>query len=84
MLSGGGSLDENSDYNFEANSWYNSESDSLGDSKGDSERNSELISTSIGMYNVNERIKLFYGDKSGISIESKVGEGTTVFLKIYV
>lgn len=43
----------------------------------------EKNSNSIGMYNVNERIKLFYGEKSGISIESKVGEGTTVFLKIY-
>lgn len=31
-----------------------------------------------GLYNVNERIRLNFGDKYGISIESVYGEGTTV------
>lgn len=42
----------------------------------------ENISTSIGMVNVNQRIKLFYGDKYGISIESKEEEGTTVTIHV--
>lgn len=37
---------------------------------------------SIGMANVNSRIKLFYGQKYGISIQSEPGEGTSVILKI--
>lgn len=32
----------------------------------------------IGLFNVNQRIKLIYGDKFGLSIESAVGKGTTV------
>ena len=39
-------------------------------------------STSIGMANVNSRIKLFYGEKYGITIESEPGEGTSVTLRI--
>lgn len=35
---------------------------------------------SIGLYNVSERIKLYYGDDYGIDIESELGEGTTVTL----
>lgn len=32
----------------------------------------------IGLFNVNQRIKLIYGDKFGLSIESAEGSGTTV------
>ncbi len=32
----------------------------------------------IGLFNVNQRIKLIYGDKYGLSIESAVGKGTAV------
>jgi len=46
-------------------------------------KNPEQYSNSIGMINVNTRIKLFYGEKSGVSIESCLGQGTTVFIKIY-
>ena len=46
------------------------------------EPDSQNNSTSIGMANVNSRIKLFYGQKYGISIQSEVGEGTTVTLRI--
>ena len=40
----------------------------------------EDASTSIGIENVNSRIKLFYGNEYGMKIESKIGEGTTVTL----
>lgn len=36
----------------------------------------------IGLRNVNERIRLHYGDGSSLSVDSKLGEGTTVTLKI--
>lgn len=45
----------------------------------DFDKNSEK---SIGLSNVNQRIKLYYGDKYGIKIYSEVNEGTKVFLKI--
>ena len=37
-----------------------------------------------GIRNINERIKLFYGDKYGLSYQSICGEGTTVIIKIPV
>lgn len=38
--------------------------------------------TSIGIYNINARMKMLYGKENGVSIKSKVGEGTTVYLTI--
>lgn len=38
--------------------------------------------TSIGIYNVNSRIHMFYGKGSGLSIESDFGQGTTVTLRL--
>jgi two-component system sensor histidine kinase YesM len=38
--------------------------------------------TSIGLKNVNQRIKLLYGEKYGISIESQVNLGTTVTIEL--
>ena len=35
-----------------------------------------------GLYNVNERIKLNFGDEYGISLTSKFGEGTTVSIRL--
>ncbi|WP_026518132.1 sensor histidine kinase [Butyrivibrio sp. MC2021] len=35
-----------------------------------------------GLYNVNERIRLNYGDEYGISIESTKGEGTCVMIRL--
>lgn len=35
---------------------------------------------SIGMINVNQRIKIYYGRQYGLSIESELGKGTTVTL----
>ncbi|MCR4735668.1 MAG: histidine kinase [Treponema sp.] len=40
-------------------------------------------SHSIGLTNVNSRIKLFYGEKYGLTIESEVGEGTSVIIRIH-
>lgn len=34
----------------------------------------------IGIYNVNRRIKLYYGEKYGVTIHSEVGKGTKVVL----
>lgn len=42
----------------------------------------ENLNTSIGMVNVNQRVKLFYGQEYGLEIESKPNEGTLVMLKI--
>lgn len=36
----------------------------------------------IGIKNVNERLKLLYGDKSKLNIKSTLNEGTTVYFKI--
>lgn len=44
----------------------------------------ESESTSFGLYNVNERIKLNFGDEYGISINSSYKEGTTVVIKLPV
>lgn len=44
-------------------------------------KNPEL-KTSIGLYNINERIKLCYGEDYGIQIESVLGQGTNIFLVI--
>lgn len=38
--------------------------------------------TNLGIRNVNERIKMKYGDSYGVSIKSKEGEGTTVRLTL--
>ncbi|WNR45472.1 cache domain-containing sensor histidine kinase [Paenibacillus roseipurpureus] len=38
--------------------------------------------SSYGLYNVNERIKLFAGDAYGLEIHSSIGEGTTVMVRI--
>ena len=56
----------------------------------DEERLSELrVSLNIknekfgyGLYNVNQRIKLVYGESSGVEVSSTLGEGTTVLIKI--
>lgn len=39
-------------------------------------------SSRIGIINVHKRIRLFYGEKYGLNIESKVGEGTTVVIRL--
>lgn len=36
----------------------------------------------IGIKNVNDRIKLYFGNNYGISVDSKVNEGTKVYIKL--
>ncbi len=36
----------------------------------------------IGVRNVNSRIKLYFGDEYGLSFESELGVGTTVYIKL--
>ncbi len=43
---------------------------------------SSLKKPGIGLNNVNERIKMFYGAKYGITVESKLGEGTCVNINV--
>lgn len=45
-------------------------------------RDSGGSKTGVGLRNVNERIKLHYGEMYGLEIESKWGDGTTVYLKL--
>lgn len=40
------------------------------------------VSGGYGLYNVNERIRLEYGDGYGLNVRSVVGEGTTVTVRI--
>lgn len=40
------------------------------------------VGDSIGMRNVNQRVKIYFGEPYGISIKSKINEGTTVSLCI--
>lgn len=42
----------------------------------------ESEKTTYGLYNVNERIRLDFGDEYGLNIESVFGEGTTVSIKL--
>ena len=45
--------------------------------------NAESIRESkhIGLANVNQRIRLYFGDEYGIYIESREGIGTSVFMR---
>ncbi len=36
----------------------------------------------VGMKNVNQRIKIYFGDEYGVEVESELEEGTTVYIKI--
>lgn len=40
--------------------------------------------TGLGVINVHKRIQHYFGDQFGLSIESKVGEGTDVFIRLPV
>lgn len=48
----------------------------------DSLFNSKAQNDSIGLINVNNRLKNKYGEKNGLKISSEVGKGTTVIIKI--
>ncbi|NBC69995.1 cache domain-containing sensor histidine kinase [Paenibacillus sacheonensis] len=40
------------------------------------------MKSGIGLKNINERIKLYYGEAYGVSIDSRIGEGTIVTLAL--
>ena len=42
----------------------------------------ENFTSSIGMVNVNQRIKLFYGEQYGIELESELNKGTSVTIHV--
>ena len=42
----------------------------------------ESLRTGIGLVNVNNRLVLYYGKESGITIESEEGKGTKVSFRI--
>ena len=44
--------------------------------------NGKQAGESIGLYNVQSRIRLYFSEKYGLTIESEVGRGTTVTLTI--
>ena len=44
--------------------------------------NGFLSSESVGLYNVQKRIKLFYGDEYGLEVESQQGAGTIISLRL--
>ena len=39
---------------------------------------------SIGLINLNRRIKLFYGEDCGLEIQSRIGEGTTIIMRAHI
>jgi two-component system sensor histidine kinase YesM len=49
---------------------------------GDEEKDGKSTSSGFGLYNVAKRLKLNYGKKCDINIESTYGEGTTITLLV--
>ncbi|NLX76928.1 MAG: sensor histidine kinase [Clostridiaceae bacterium] len=43
---------------------------------------SKPTKTGIGLKNIDERLRIFYGDEYGIIIESGIGKGTTVIIRV--
>lgn len=43
---------------------------------------SESVSNHVGLYNVNTRIKLLYGDTFGVCVESSLGSGTKCIIRL--
>ena len=46
------------------------------------EKDEHIQTDHIGIYNVNQRLKLIFGTQYGLSIKSKLGEGTTILLEM--
>ncbi|WP_192043541.1 cache domain-containing sensor histidine kinase [Paenibacillus rhizovicinus] len=46
------------------------------------EEKTEGIGSSYGLFNVNERIKLYAGDQYGLEVASRLGVGTTVTIRL--
>ena len=52
--------------------------------EGEQEPAAPKSSVSIGLINIHERIKLFYGEAYGLALDSRENEGTTVTIRIPV
>jgi two-component system, sensor histidine kinase YesM len=50
--------------------------------KGFDSQNFDYNKIGYALKNINERLKLHYGDGYGLEINSEIGKGTTVFLKV--
>lgn len=46
------------------------------------ERKSIERFSKVGLNNVNHRLKLYYGEEFGLKVQSKLGDGTTVFIRM--
>ena len=46
------------------------------------ERKSIERFSKVGLNNVNHRLKLYYGEEYGLKVQSKLGEGTTVYVQM--
>jgi two-component system sensor histidine kinase YesM len=42
----------------------------------------DINKNSYALKNINERLKIYYGKEYGLKIESEIGKGTTVYLKV--
>lgn len=45
---------------------------------------SGMVCSRIGLFNVNSRIKLLYGDNSGLCLSSRIEGGLRVAIRIYL
>lgn len=66
----------------DSNICFQIEDNGIGISKDKSIEILQNLSKGYGMKNVNERIKMYYGDEYGIEIESTLGEGTKVSILV--
>ena len=48
----------------------------------DKNKSRETVRSGVGIYNVQMRLKLYYGEGYGISYESRPGEGTRAYIRI--
>ena len=48
----------------------------------DKNKSREAVRSGVGIYNVQMRLKLYYGEGYGISYESRLGEGTRAYIRI--
>ena len=60
--------------------WFSVEDNGVGMDADIAKRILSMESGGYGVRNVNERIRLFYGEEYGMTVESEVGKGTTVWL----
>ena len=45
-------------------------------------KDGEMVTSNIGLFNIYQRIKLFYGGEYGMTLESREGQGTRFTLTL--